>query len=88
MIRWTDLPLAGALGALAVARAVLAGGLAGSPGAEVYGHAWVQWWCTSRCCTSSAGTAAVFIMICMCSGCAAALPSAIAAGFDAKRRLP
>ncbi len=44
MIRWTDLPLAGALGALAVARAVLAGGLAGSPGAEVYGHAWVQWW--------------------------------------------
>jgi hypothetical protein len=32
------------LAAIVTAPAIRAGGLAGSPAAEVYGHAWVQWW--------------------------------------------
>ena len=36
--------LALAVALLAVGPAALQGGLVGSPGAEVYGHAWVQWW--------------------------------------------
>lgn len=35
------------LAGLLVGPAVVAGGLAGSPGAEVYGHAWVQWWASA-----------------------------------------
>ena len=35
------------LAALIVGPAVVGGGLAGSPGAEVYGHAWVQAWAAS-----------------------------------------
>src|SRR4051812_15949612 len=33
-----------ALAAILVGPAVARGGFAGSPAAEVYGHAWVQWW--------------------------------------------
>lgn len=36
--------LAAALAALVGARLLWSPGLLGSPGAEVYGHAWVQWW--------------------------------------------
>ncbi len=34
-------------GLVVVGPAVLAGGLVGSPGAETYGHAWVQWWASA-----------------------------------------
>ncbi|MBM4393529.1 MAG: hypothetical protein FJ090_20590 [Deltaproteobacteria bacterium] len=34
-------------GLAVVGPAMVAGGLAGSPGAEVYGHAWVQWWASA-----------------------------------------
>lgn len=42
--RWLAPTLALALMLLASARLLWAPGLLGSPGAEVYGHAWVQWW--------------------------------------------
>lgn len=56
MIRRPDLLLALALAALLVGPAAADGALAGSPGAEVYGHAWVQWWAAAQWPAWPAGT--------------------------------
>lgn len=42
---------------LVAARLILAPGLLGSPGGEVYGHAWVQWWHSAALPAWPAGTA-------------------------------
>ena len=49
--------LAAGLTALACARLLWAPGLIGAPGAEVYGHAWVQWWHSVALPAWPAGTA-------------------------------
>ena len=48
--------LAASLTALACARLLWAPGLLGAPGAEVYGHAWVQWWHSAALPAWPAGT--------------------------------
>lgn len=44
MLRWSDVFIGLAVAAVLCGPAVVQGGLIGSPGAEVYGHAWVQGW--------------------------------------------
>lgn len=42
--RWSDVSIGLVLAAVLCGPAIVRGDLVGSPGAEVYGHAWVQWW--------------------------------------------
>jgi hypothetical protein len=57
LLRAEELILGVVLACVLVGPAIVAGGLAGSPGAEVYGHAWVQWWAAEGWPAWPAGTA-------------------------------
>src|SRR5438128_339720 len=48
MLRRSDALIGLLLALLLVAPAAAQGRMAGSPGAEVYGHAWVQWWAAAQ----------------------------------------
>jgi hypothetical protein len=48
MVRRSDVLIGLALAVLLVGPAAIRGELAGSAGAEVYGHAWVRWWAAAQ----------------------------------------
>jgi hypothetical protein len=48
MLRWKDLVIGVVVAGVAVGPAARVGALAGSSGAEVYGHAWVQSWAAAQ----------------------------------------